>query len=239
MNSRRRTMLFQVLPSVFLAVGNFGCGGSSSTQTFPPPTQISVALSPATATVQTGLTARLTATVSSDASNSGVSWTVSCSAAQCGTITPVTTPSGAPAIYTPPATMPANVNVTVTATSVADKTKASLSTLIPVGYIPGYDVGVDYHAYGVDIDTTGFIAVYNQPQVRQAVQAQVQGMADRGATFLHTSIWVAKPPGTNCCSTAEVTFPPTDQEIANLRAYVQDVGAWSGPKEPDRGWISH
>jgi hypothetical protein len=121
-------MLFKVLPSVFLAVGNFGCGGSSSTQTFPPPTQISVALSPMTATVQTSLTARLTATVSGDASNSGVSWTVSCSAVQCGTITPLTTPSGAPAIYTAPATMPANVNVTVTATSVADKTKASSST---------------------------------------------------------------------------------------------------------------
>lgn len=181
-----------------------------------------------TATVQTSLTARLTATVSGDASNSGVSWTVSCSAVQCGTITPLTTPSGAPAIYTAPATMPANVNVTVTATSVADKTKASSSTLIPVGYIPGYDVGVDYHAYGVDIDTTGFIAVYNQPQVRQTVLEQVQGMADRGATFIHTSIWVAKPPGTNCCSTAQVTFPPTDQEAANLRSYAQDVAAVVG-----------
>jgi len=121
--------------------------------------------------------------------------------------------------------MPANVNVTVTATSIADKTRASSSTLIPVGYIPGYDVGVDYHAYGVDIDTTGFIAIYNQAQVRQTVQQQVQGMADRGATFLHTSIWVAKPPGTSCCSTAQVTFPPTSQESANLRAYAQDVAA--------------
>ena len=77
--------------------------------------------------------------------------------------------------YTAPATMPANINITVTATSVADKTKASSATVIPVGDIPGYDVGVDYHAYGVDIDTTGFIAIYNQPQVRQAVQEQVQG----------------------------------------------------------------
>lgn len=124
--------------------------------------------------------------------------------------------------------MPANINITVTATSVADKSKASSATVIPVGAIPGYDVGVDYHAYGLDIDTTGFIAIYNQTQVRQTVQAQVQGMAGRGATFLHTSIWVAKPPGTNCCSTAEATFPPTGQEVANLRAYVQDVAAVAG-----------
>src|SRR4029077_5008339 len=134
MNSRKCLGLPQILPSVFLAIGNFGCGGSSSSQTFPPPPQISVAVSPATATVQTSLTARLTAIVSNDTSNSGVSWSVCCSAGQCGTITPPTTPSGTPAISTPPATMPPNVNVTVTASSVADKTKASSSTLIPVGY---------------------------------------------------------------------------------------------------------
>jgi hypothetical protein len=124
--------------------------------------------------------------------------------------------------------MPANVNVAVTATSVADKTKVSSSTLIPVGYIPGYDVGVDYHAYGLDINTTGFIAIYNQPQVRQTVQEQVQGMADRGATFIQTAIWVAKGPSNTCCSTAQVTFPMTAQEQANLRAYAQDVAAVIG-----------
>jgi hypothetical protein len=228
MNSRKRMMLFRFLPSVFLAAGNFGCGGSSNIQTLPPPSQISVTLSPAVATVKPNSTAKLTATVSGNASNSGITWTISCSATQCGSITPLTTPSGAAATYTAPATVPANINITVTATSVADKSKASSATVIPVGSIPGYDVGVDYHAYGTDIDTTGFLAIYNQPQVRQAVQAQVQGMADRGATFLHTSIWVAKSPGTNCCSTAQVTFPPTDQEMANLRAYVQDVAAVLG-----------
>lgn len=141
MNSRRRARLLQILPSIVLAVSNFGCGGSSST--FQPPTQISVAVSPATAMVKTSLTTSLTATISNDASNSGVSWTLSCSAVQCGTIAPLTTLSGAPTIYTTPATIPPNVSVTVTATSVADETKASSSTLIPVGYIPGYDVGVD------------------------------------------------------------------------------------------------
>jgi hypothetical protein len=227
MKSRKRLRLPQILSSAFLAIGTFGCGGSS-TQTFPPPSQISVSLLPAVATVQLNSTVKLAATVSGDASNSGITWTISCSAGQCGSITPLTTLSGAAATYTAPATVPANMNITVIATSVADKSKASSATVIPVGAIPGYDVGVDYHAYGLDIDITGFIAIYNQPQVRQAVQAQVQGMADRGATFLHTSIWVAKPPGTNCCSTAEVTFPPTDQEMANLRAYVQDVAAVVG-----------
>src|SRR2546426_8537313 len=147
---------------------------------------ITVSISPAIAAVQAASTARLTATVANDTSNGGVTWTVSCSATQCGTIAPVTTLSGAAATYTAPATSPSNMNIAVTATSVTDKSKAASSTLIPVGRIPGYAVGVDYHAYGNDNLSTAFITIYNQPQVRQAVQAQLQGMADRGATFIHT-----------------------------------------------------
>jgi len=90
-------------------------------------------------------------------------------------------------------------------------------------------VGVDYHAYGSDIKSTAFITIYNQPQVRQTVQAQLQGMADRGATFVHTSIWFVTYPGTtNFGDTSRATFPVTDQEAANLRAYAQDVAAIQG-----------
>jgi hypothetical protein len=39
--------------------------------------------------------------------------------------------------------------------------RATARVLIPQGRIPGYDVGVDYHVYGIDIDTTGFISIYN------------------------------------------------------------------------------
>src|SRR5437879_101042 len=155
---------------------------------------ITVSISPAIAVVPAASTGRLTATVASDASNGGVTWTVSCSATQCGTIAPVTTLSGAAATYTAPATSPSNMNIAVTATSVTDKSKAASSTLIPVGRIPGYAVGVDYHAYGTDNLSTAFITIYNQPQVRHAVQAQLQGMADRGAAFIHTSIWFVTYP---------------------------------------------
>src|SRR2546428_13427028 len=92
----------------------------------------------------------------------------------------------------PPATMPSSANITVTATAVADQAKASSATLIPVGHIPGYDVGVDYHAYGLDIDQTGFVAIYDQPQVRQTVQAQLQGMADPGGTAIQNGNLVAE-----------------------------------------------
>lgn len=95
-----------------------------------------------------------------------------------------------------------------------------------VGRLPGYDVGVDYHAYGADNLGTAFITTYDQPTVRHTVQQQIQGMADRGATFIHTMIWFVTPPGeTNFGETWRATFPMSDQEEANLRAYAQDVAA--------------
>ena len=72
---------------------------------------------------------------------------------------------------------------------------------------------------------TGFVAAYTDSQVRKTVQSQLQGMADRGATFIHTSMWVAKQPGQTCCSNAQITFPMTDPEAANLRTYAQDVAS--------------
>jgi hypothetical protein len=190
---------------------------------------ILVSVSPDTATVQASVTMQLAASVAYDPSNSGITWAVSCSALSCGTVSPIPTPNGTATTYTAPPTLPSGgVTIMVTATSVADISKASSATLIPVGHVSGYDVGVDYHAYGLDIDATGFIAIYNQPQVRQTVQQQLQGMADRGATSIQTAIWVAKGPSNTCCSTAQVTFPMTTQEQANLRAYAQDVASVLG-----------
>jgi len=204
------------------------CGGSPLSLG-PPAPPISVSVSPAIAAVQTGSTAQLTATVANDPGYRGVTWTVSCAATLCGSITPVTTPSGASATYTAPATMPSSANVTVTATAVADQAKATSATLIPVGHIPGYDVGVDYHAYGTDFLHTAFITMYNQPAVRQTVRAQLQGMADRGATSIQTAIWFVTPPGeTDFGETWRATFPMSDQEAANLQAYAQDVAAIQG-----------
>lgn len=194
---------------------------ASASITFPA---ILVATSPGTATVQAAATEQLAATVNYDSSNSGVTWAISCPTALCGTLSTNSTPSGTATTYTAPAILPSGgATITVTAKSLSDTSKSSSVTLIPVGQIAGYDVGVDYHAYGTSIDSTGFIAIYDQPQVRQTVQAQLQGMADRGASSIQTAIWVAKGPSNTCCSTAQVTFPMTSQEQANLRAYAQDV----------------
>jgi hypothetical protein len=102
-----------------------GCGGSSG-----PPPPISVSVSAATATVLAGATGQFTAAVANDSANKGVTWSVSCSAAQCGTVSPITTPSGSPTTYTAPPTPPtSDLTVTLTATSVGDATKKSFSTI--------------------------------------------------------------------------------------------------------------
>ncbi len=215
MSSKNYVSLFGMLGVVVLVVGNCGCGGGTSS-TSPPVTVTVVGPSD---TLNTGSSFTLTATVH-NASNSAVTWSVV--EAGGGSVT-------AAGVYTAPATPG---TYTVKATSQSDPSvsgTAPARVVIPVGHIAGYDVGVDYHAYGANFDQTAFVTIYNQPQVRQAVRTQLQGMADRGATFLHTSIWFVTTPGTtDFGETWRATFPITDQEAANLHAYAQDVAAVQG-----------
>ena len=132
-------------------------------------------------------------------------------------------------VYTAPATPG---TYTVKATSRADAAAsgtARVPVVIPVGSIPGYEVGVDYHATGADFEHTAFITQYQDRAVRQTVRTQLQGMADRGATVISTRIWFVTEPGTTNFGEAwRATFPMRDQEKANLRAYAQDVAAVRG-----------
>lgn len=197
-----------------------GCGGGSMAAPYSaPPPPVTVTVVGPSAVLNTGSSFTLTATVH-NASNTAVTWSVV--EVGGGSIT-------AAGVYTAPATPGI---YTVKATSQSDSSASGTAparVVIPVVHIPGYDVGVDYHAYGVNFDQTAFITIYNQPQVRHAVQTQLQGMADRGATFMHTSIWFVTTPGTsNLGETWRATFPITDQEAANLRAYAQDTAAVRG-----------
>lgn len=95
-------------------------------------------MAPRTATVQPGGVQQVTATVENDPTNKWVQWSVSCSSTPCGSLTATSTPSGMPITYTPPVALPAApLSVTVTATSVADSSKAA-SVAITVPQIPGF-----------------------------------------------------------------------------------------------------
>ncbi len=128
MTTKIRVSVTGILVGVFLAASNFGCGGSSSLTT--PPPAVSVSVSPNTATVQAGATAQFTATVANDSANKGVNWSVSCSAAPCGSVSPASTASGTATTYSARSAPPAsNLAVTITATSITDTTKSAAASV--------------------------------------------------------------------------------------------------------------
>ena len=91
---------------------------------------ISVALTPTPPTsLGAGNTTSLTAVVSNDSKNGGVTWTVTCGSSSCGTFSPTATASGAATTYTAPTAIPTSNTVTVTATSVTDTTKSASATI--------------------------------------------------------------------------------------------------------------
>jgi hypothetical protein len=121
-------LLLSVLSVSLLAI-LVACGGGGGT---PNPV---VSISGAPSTIAPNGTANLTATVTNDSTNSGVTWTLAgAGALSANTTTGVT--------YTAPAPpVPANPSVTITATSVADTGAASSVSFIiqqPAVQVPQY-----------------------------------------------------------------------------------------------------
>jgi hypothetical protein len=213
----RRDLVALLVALVLTLVACGGSGGGVPIVT--PPVSVTAQISGATSPMNAGSTRTFTATVS-NTSNTAVTWSVV--EQNGGTITSagVYTAPSLPGTFTVKAVPVANTSVSAT---------IAVSVVIPVGHIAGYDVGVDYHAYGTDFQHTHFIKIYNQAGVRDTVKAQLQGMADRGATTIRTCSWFVTEPGTTDFGESwRLTFPMTDQEVANLRTYVQDVAAVKG-----------
>ena len=107
-----------------------------------PSAPISVSVSPGVASVKTGATLSLTATVQNDSSGKGVTWSytnptcttskntdyiVVTTSTACGTLT---NSSSSAVTYNAPSAVPSPAAITVTATSVADATKTSSATVM-------------------------------------------------------------------------------------------------------------
>src|SRR6516164_6660796 len=99
----RRPTLFAVALLYALLMA---CGGDGSGSESLPPLPITVAVSGASGTEQPGTAIQVTATVSNDSGNRGVTWSVTCSAAPCGSVSPTSTASGVATTYTAPVARP-------------------------------------------------------------------------------------------------------------------------------------
>ena len=140
---------------------------------------ITLSIEPSNPTVVAGTTQQLTATVSSDLANKGVTWTVACSSASCGSVLPTSTASGDATTYTAPTTAPASdITVSVTATSVTDTTKSSTATVT----VPAIGVSVISPA-------TGIIPI----NATQSFSATVKNDATNGGLN-----WTLTQNGTSC-----------------------------------------
>jgi hypothetical protein len=93
------------------------CGGESSSGSAPH-----LGVSVDQLTIQAGSNAHVTAFVSNDPSNGGVTWSISCSSANCGSVAPTATASGVATTYMSPSRLaqPKDLTVNITATLVAD-----------------------------------------------------------------------------------------------------------------------
>jgi len=125
-----------ILAALPVALPLAGCGGDSAPTPTPAPVQkkpsISVSVSPTSVMVQASMGQSFTSTVSGDAQDKGVTWTLSgagCTGSACGTLSSTSSASGAAITYTAPTALPTSSTVTLTATSVADGTKSSAATI--------------------------------------------------------------------------------------------------------------
>ncbi len=124
-----------------------------------PSAPITVTLNSPPASLAASASAALAATVANDSANAGVTWSVTCGSAQCGSFSPTTTPSGTASTYTAPAAPPSPATVTVTATSVSDTTKsASASVTISAPPPVLADGNYVYHVAGEDPSSNYFVA---------------------------------------------------------------------------------
>ena len=91
---------------------------------------ISVSFAPTpSSSLKVSATAKIKAALDNDVTNAGVRWSAVCGSSDCGAFSPLETTSGVATTYTAPAIVPTGNTVKVTATAVADPTKAFSFTI--------------------------------------------------------------------------------------------------------------
>lgn len=156
MSHRKTTLVAFVGSMVSFAVALSGCGGGST-----PPPAIVVSVAPASQHVDEGQGVTVTATISNDTSGKGVTWSISCAAASCGSLS---SQAGSSVIFTAPNPVTAGLSISATATSVADPTKSGSGAVtvaappaVTTTTLPGAIGGT---AYNATLQETGGVAPY-------------------------------------------------------------------------------
>jgi len=175
-----------------------GCSGSNS---------LTVTLSPASGqTLNPGATVTITATLTNDKNNQGVTWTLS----GLGQLSGNTTTS---VVYTAPSTVSANTTATITATSVANTSVTATESItlnavltITTTSLPAGTLGISYDTF---VNAAGATGTFTW--------SITSGGLPAGLTFLTTST----------SSSAEITGTPTVLETSKFTVQVTDTAGAS------------
>src|ERR1700741_4168902 len=176
--------------------GSSGGGGGGT----PPPQSILVTISSAPpASMMVGANQGVSANVTNDSANAGVSWSGT-PANSCGTFNPASTLSGANTTYTAPSTVPTPNSVVLIATSVTDKTKSAQSSPVTITAPPPPLISVS-----ISQAPPAALSVSGSAMVAATV---TNDTANAGVT------WSCSPAGscgtfnpTSTASTATTTYP--------------------------------
>jgi len=147
-----------LLLSVAMIVGLAGCGGSTTNvqnPPAPPSTPVSIAFQPApAASVTLNSTTPFTAVVSNDPTDAGVDWALLCQGnANCGTLSFLHTPSGAPTTYKPPNAISGNSQaITIEAFATADHTQNVVTAITVTGFAGSLQGPYVFETKGIDIN---------------------------------------------------------------------------------------
>ncbi len=172
---------------------------------------VTIAVTPTTATVDAmGNVPNIVATLGNDASNQGVTWSVTCATPPCGSVAPGPTLTGNPTTYAAPTTppSPSDLTVTVTATSVADPAAQTTMTIT----VKAISVSVTASMGTVQFNqmVSNIVAVVNDDPAMKGVTWAIQpcGVKDCGSISSN-----ATSSGQAITYTAPATPPVNDLPI--------------------------
>jgi hypothetical protein len=184
----------------------FGMAGCAITSKANLPSVVLVTLTPASSSVQVSQSQQFEAVVQNDAQNKGVTWGLTQSGSSCSPGCGALLVSGSHAAYSAPVAEPQLSVVTLTATSVSDRTK-SASALITVVAIPSAAISVTI------TPTSALVPLSQSQQFDAVVQNDAQ---DKGVAWTLTVSGVACSPACGSIvgyttKTAIYTAPATVQ----------------------------
>lgn len=194
-----------------------GCGGGSNGPLASDPAAgVSVGVSPASASVQVGMSLQFTATVGPSGTNQNVTWSVSgggCAAAGCGTIDS----SGK---YTAPMSPHIAPGISVTGTSVADPSSSASAVVFVTPAPSGIAVSPTFVTVP-DGGTHKFIATGQPFGTIPVVSWSVSGSGCNGAncgTVDATGIYTAPPTAPNPATVTITATSVADSSVSGSAA---------------------